>query len=163
MSHETKGMSNEWYTPRYIFDGLGCVFDMDVAPAKEGPSHVPSVTILVGDGLTCEWTGFVWMNPPFGARNGLVPWLDKFFRHGNGVALTPDRSGAPWWQDAARKAGSLIMVSPKVRFIRPDGTVGKSPSNGTTLFAAGPLGNEALKRADGVLGIALQRYTGERT
>jgi hypothetical protein len=39
------------------------------------------------------------MNPPFGGRNGLAPWLDKFFANGNGIALTPDRTSAPWWQD----------------------------------------------------------------
>jgi hypothetical protein len=25
------------------------------------------------------------MNPPFGKRNGLVPWLEKFFTHGKAL------------------------------------------------------------------------------
>jgi len=32
MSHwEAAGKSSEWYTPKYIFDALGCTFDLDVA------------------------------------------------------------------------------------------------------------------------------------
>ena len=41
------------------------------------------------------WAGFVWMNAPFGARNGLEPWLAKFFAHNNGIALVPDRTRWP--------------------------------------------------------------------
>ena len=97
--------------------------------------------------LTYPWDGFIWMNPPFGGRNGLVPWLDKFFAHGNGIALTPDRTSAPWWQDAARRCDALLLVAGKVKFLRPDGTQGRSPSNGTTLFAVGAKGVKALQRA----------------
>lgn len=87
------------------------------------------------------------MNPPFGGRNGLVPWLDKFFDHGNGIALTPDRTSAPWWQAAARRADAMLFVDGKIRFMRPDGSVGVSPSNGTCLFASGNKGVEALQMA----------------
>jgi len=147
MSHESLGKSDEWYTPHYIFEALDCIFDLDVAPARYGQSFVPSISDVGGDGLAHKWTGFVWMNPPFGGRNGLIPWLDKFFYHGNGIALTPDRTSAPWWQDAANKADAILMVSPKVRFVRPDGSTGNSPSNGTTLFASGEMGVQALQRA----------------
>jgi hypothetical protein len=37
------------------------------------------------------------MNPPFGSRNGHVPWLRKFLDHGNGIAIVrayPPRPGA---------------------------------------------------------------------
>ena len=87
------------------------------------------------------------MNPPFGGRNGLVPWLDKFFDHGNGIALTPDRTSAPWWQDAARRADGILFVAGKIKFERPDGSVGKSPGTGTTLFASGARADAALIRA----------------
>lgn len=30
-AHESPGKSDEWYTPQYVFDALGEVFDMDVA------------------------------------------------------------------------------------------------------------------------------------
>jgi hypothetical protein len=142
------GASDEWYTPRYIFEALGVQFDLDVAaPADLTHVTTPTSTFIHADSLDVQWFGFVWMNPPFGGRNALKPWLDKFFDHGNGIALTPDRTSAPWWQDAASRADSLLHVNGRVRFVRPDGTPGASPTNGTTLFAAGGRGSEALARA----------------
>jgi len=134
---ETTGASDEWYTPKYVFDALGCRFDLDPANAAIGGAHVPCHESYGAQGLEQHWHGFVWMNPPFGGRNGIKPWLDRFFEHGNGIALTPDRTSAPWWQEAAGKCDAMMFVAGKIRFERPDGSVGKSPSNGTTLFASG--------------------------
>jgi hypothetical protein len=159
MSHwEANGKSDEWYTPKYIFDAMDCTFDMDVAAPQNGPLHVPCKTWISQDSLTSDWSGFVWMNPPFGGRNGLVPWLDKFAAHGNGVALVPDRTSAPWWQDMADWAELVMFVGKKVKFIKPDGTLGASPSVGTTLLAVGGQGIDALLRAEwNGLGVCFKR------
>jgi hypothetical protein len=147
MSHwESGGASDEWYTPAYIFEALGCQFDLDVAAPEGGPLHVPAGEWLFHDGLNEPWFGFVWMNPPFGGRNSLSPWLTKFFDHGDGIALTPDRTSAPWFREAWARA-DLVLFMPKVKFIRPDGSSGKSPSNGTALWAAGEQAEWALRRA----------------
>jgi hypothetical protein len=97
--------------------------------------------------LGTPWEGFVWMNPPFGGRNALVPWLAKFFDHGEGIALTPDRTSAPWWQQFAPRADLILFVAPKLKFIAASGTPGKSPAQGTCLMAAGMEGMRALHRA----------------
>jgi hypothetical protein len=86
------------------------------------------------------------MNPPFGGRNALDPWLDKLFLHGNGIALVPDRTSAPWFRKAWASA-DLVLFTPKLHFHRPDGFIGKSPSNGTALLAAGAIGQAGLLRA----------------
>jgi len=140
---EAPGKSDDWRTPKYIFDALGVAFDMDVAACRDN-SHVPAFYFCFGDSFVQPWRGFVWMNPPFGGRNGLEPWLDRFFDHGAGVALVPDRTSAPWFQKAARRAGAVLFLSPKVKFERADGTVGKSPGCGTALLGAGPRGIQAL-------------------
>ena len=93
------------------------------------------------------WIGFVWMNPPFGPRNGIVPWLAKFFAHGNGIALTPDRTSAPWWQDFVVQAELVLFTRGKIKFIGSSGAPGASPAQGTTLFAVGRQGCQALRRA----------------
>jgi len=157
MSHwETPGASDEWYTPRFVFDALGCHFDLDVAAPNDGPRHVPTWGWLSSRSLERDWPGFIWMNPPFGGRNSLTPWLDKFFAHGNGIALVPDRTSAPWFQDAWAKADAVLFTR-KIRFLRPDGTEGKSPPNGTALLAAGEHGVSALRNAArkglGILGL----------
>lgn len=142
----SKGATDEWYTPKYVFDALRCIFDLDVAAPFAGGDHVPAFNRYCQNGLDNEWFGFVWMNPPFGGRNALEPWLTKFFDHGNGIALTPDRTSAPWFRNAWGRA-DLVLFTPKIRFLRPDGSEGKSPSTGTALWAAGPFAKSRLYEA----------------
>lgn len=142
------GATDEWYTPKHVFDALGCCFDMDVAsPGMVVTWWVPATVFLTKNSLEDRWQGFVWMNPPFGGRNGLVPWLEKFFGHGNGIALVPDRTSAPWWQAYAPRADLALFVSPKLKFIGADGNSGNSPAQGTALLAKGSKAIEALRRA----------------
>lgn len=144
MGHwETAGASDEWYTPAFVFAALGCTFDLDVAAPENGVPHVPASRWISEGSLDREWSGFVWMNPPFGGRNALAPWLTKFFEHGDGIALVPDRTSAPWFQDAWCKADAVLFTR-KIRFLRPDGSEGISPSNGTALMAAGSKARDAL-------------------
>ncbi|HET9135134.1 MAG TPA: DNA N-6-adenine-methyltransferase [Candidatus Kapabacteria bacterium] len=161
MSHwEREGVTDEWYTPKYIFDALEETFDLDVAsPVDRRWCSVPAKKFLTSNSLESDWGGeFVWMNPPFGGRNGLIPWLDKIATHGNGIALTPDRTSVKWWQDAAKNSDLLLFISPKVKFIRDDGLIGIKPGNGVTLFAYGNRAVEALKRAEkNGLGLVLKR------
>lgn len=149
MSHEARGQSDEWYTPAYIFDALGERFDLDVAAPREGPRHTPADNWYSDehDGLKSEWHGFVWMNPPFGHQSTKRNWLRKFFDHGEGVALLPDRTSAPWWQEYAPRASAILFIAPKVKFERPDGSIGEQPGTGTTLFAAGGRARTALLNA----------------
>lgn len=145
---ENTGISDEWYTPKYIFDALNCQFDLDVSsPVDRKYCKTPANHFITEDSLTKDWEGYVWMNPPFGGRNGIIPWLDKIYKHGNGIALTPDRTSAPWWQKAIRQADAVLFIDGKVKFIKPDGTQGKSPSTGTTLFAYGDKAVSALYTA----------------
>lgn len=149
--------SDEWYTPKYIFEALGETFDLDVAHPP-APSCVPAARFYSENSLDLEWQGFIWMNPPFGGRGALAPWLDKFFAHGNGIALTPDRTSAPWWQEAAAKADAILFTAGKPKFIKPCGTPGKSPANGVSLFASGERAVTALNRASSAgLGVCFIR------
>lgn len=146
---EAVGKSDEWYTPSYIFDALGTTFDMDVATAYGAATHVPAHEKIYRNSLAQTWQGFVWMNAPFGGRNSLRPWLEKFFAHGDGIALVPDRTSAPWFQWAAYQSSAILFIGPKVKFERPDGSLGKSPSTGTALIAKGQRGVNALVNARG--------------
>ncbi|MCA0846076.1 phage N-6-adenine-methyltransferase [Salipiger thiooxidans] len=138
-AYEKAGESDEWYTPRYIFDAFGVSFDLDVAAPIDGPRYVPAFTwhSVDDDGLNSPWFGFVWMNPPFGHQRTKRAWLSRFFDHGNGIALVPDRTSAPWFQEFGPQADAICWVAPKIKFERPDGTRGESPGTGTALFASG--------------------------
>lgn len=130
--------SDEWYTPKYVFDALGCVFKLDVSSPAAGRTFVPAARFVASGSLEEVWSGSVWMIPPLGGRNGLVPRLSRFFDHGNGIALVPNRTSAPWFQSACQQADT-VLFTPKLRFVRPDGSEGK-PSNGTALLSAGETG-----------------------
>ena len=144
-----KEYSDEWYTPKYIFDALQVEFDMHVAaPADIDALHVPTDTFL-HDSFNEQWEGFVWCNPPFSGRGeGKMKWIDKMYTHGNGILLTPDRTSAPWWPIAASRCKALMFITGKVKFISPDGSIGQQPTNGTTLFAFGEKAVKALKNAE---------------
>jgi hypothetical protein len=150
-SWEATGQSDEWYTPKYIFDALGCEFDIDVAAPWAGPWHCPARMWLCEEDDAFAyypfWKGrFAFMNMPFGGRGAIEPWLDMHFDNGNGIALTPDRTSAPWFRKAWAMA-DLVMFLPKVRFIRPCGSDKGSPGTGTALWAAGDRAVAALRRA----------------
>lgn len=144
---EAIGQTDEWYTPAYIFDALGETFDMDVAAPVEGPRHVPARHWIHKDSAPCAWQGFVWMNPPYGGRNSLTPWLTRFFAYGNGLALVPDRTSAPWFAQILTRADAILFVARKIKFERPDGSTGDSPGTGSALVASGSRGRAALLRA----------------
>jgi len=147
--HEAIGKSDEWYTPKWVFDALNVEFDEDVAsPGALYARDVPATLHRSVNSLNHDWKGFVWMNPPYGGRNGLSPWLAKFIQHGNGVCLVPDRTSAPWWQDAVKLMDAVLFVRGKIKFIRPDGSLGKSPAQGSCLMAIGSKGVKALKNAE---------------
>jgi hypothetical protein len=152
-AYEAAGQSDDWYTPAYIFEALGCRFDLDVAAPNDGPRHVPTSRWLSTGGLTAPWDGFVWMNPPFGHQSTKRAWLRRFFDHGNGIALVPDRTSAPWWQEFAPMASAILFVAGKIKFERPDGTIGESPGTGTCLLAAGEYAARVLRRS--ALGLVL--------
>lgn len=153
------GATDEWYTPPRVFDALGCSFSVDVAsPGAAITPWIPATRFIKAGSLERDWSdfGFVWMNPPFGARNAIAPWLEKFFRHGNGIALTPDRTSAPWWQRFAGQAHKILFVAPKLKFIGADGKPGVSPAQGTSLMAVGSRGVASLHRAaDKGLGVLM--------
>ena len=126
-AYEKHGESNEWYTPKYVFDAIDLRFDLDVAAPIEGPRHVPCRKWYHSEvnGLLKEWYGLVWMNPPFGHERHKRSWLGRLFQHGNGIALMPDRTSAPWYQEFAPLADAICYVSPKIKFERPDGSIGE--------------------------------------
>jgi phage N-6-adenine-methyltransferase len=150
MSHEKIGGSDEWYTPKYIFEALGCIFDMDVAaPANREFCNVPAKEFITEDSINSDWKGFVWVNPPY-SKDSKRLFINKLSKHteGGGIALLPDRTSASWWQIAARESDAIMILSKRVKFINRLGVEGGQPSNGTTLFAYGEKAVQALIKAE---------------
>ena len=144
------GKTSEWYTPRYIFEALGLTFDLDPASAGRGRDCVPARKIYTkeDDGLHQSWHGLVFLNPPFGGRNGHVPWLVKFFDHGNGIAICRAYTSSAWFHEhVVPWAELLCFPRGKTKFIRPDGSVGKAPGHGVVVIGMGAVATTALRRS----------------
>lgn len=162
MSHweNSVGATDEWYTPPEVFKALGVEFDLDVAHPRIA-TCVPAKLVICENSLEKEWQGFIWMNPPYGGRNAVQPWMDKFFDHGNGIALTTDRTSAPWFWNCWKRA-DLVMFTKKIRFIGADGKRGISPSNGSAFWAIGKQACVALENASqkgfGIIGKPKQEF-----
>lgn len=146
---ERIGESDEWYTPPEIFERLGIYFDLDVA--SPGSNHwVPAKKVYTkeDDGLTKNWEGVVFMNPPLGGRNGQVPWIKKFINHGNGIGIVAARTSSKWFQDLIPNVDAMLFPRGKTKFIRPDGSIGKSPGSGIVIIAIGDYCRNKLENSN---------------
>jgi len=138
--------SDTWLTPPEWVDTLG-PFDTDPCCPPNMPW--PTATrMLSADGLEAEWTGRVWLNPPFGRE--AVKWLRKLVAHGNGIALVPARTEtAMFYECVWPRADSVCFVQGRPHFHRADGSrapfnsgapivlVAYGEHNGARLTAAG--------------------------
>lgn len=136
--HNKAVSTDEYYTPRWIIDELGS-FDLDPCspPADARPFEIaPASYTKDDDGLTRDWHGTVWMNPPY-SRQLLRRFCEKMAAHGNGIALLVNRQDNLLWQEVIfPTAASMIFMRHRVKFIQPDGR-SSSPFFGSCLVAWG--------------------------
>ncbi|MDE7440914.1 MAG: phage N-6-adenine-methyltransferase [Muribaculaceae bacterium] len=127
--------TDEYYTPLEIVRSLGH-FDLDPCAA---PGHATSDTLYTkeDDGLTKEWTGRVWLNPPY-SQPLLRLFLERMAEHGNGIALLFNRCDNLMFHEIIfRRAAAMRFLRRRIHFIRSDGTRAGSPSCGSVLIAFG--------------------------
>lgn len=157
--------TDDYYTPRWVFDAAGIVFDMDVcAPIDPSRRTCPARRYLtpVEDGLSQPWEGLVWMNPPF---SNLRAWVERFTAHHCGLTFfMPGRKENYWMGQMMRAADAITFIS--ADFTRPDGTSRSIPSM-MLLAGCGEVAVEAVGRvaaADKYIGGAYHVRPGkERT
>ena len=118
---QTETTSDDYYTPKWVFDTLGLHFDLDVA----SPPHSTNVPCdryftQADDGLAQDWYGRVWCNPPFSKPR---PWVERWLEHSNGVALLPISRAARWIDNLWTSPAKVYVINRNVKFHKPDGTV----------------------------------------
>jgi hypothetical protein len=159
MNIDFEATSTEWLTPKEVFDAMAAVFDADVCrPGKRRVPWIPAREHYTPktDGLKRMWEGFIWMNAPYGLRNGMLDWIKRFIEHANGVALVPDFTSTEWWQQLAKHSECILFVCPKIQFLPK--TSGRTNTLGTTLVSIGEKGVLALQTAEANgLGVCFRR------
>lgn len=146
-SHQHNGGHDEWLTPPEILVPLG-QFDLDpcapiVRPWNTALSHL----CVHDDGLTAQWFGRVWCNPPFG--RDAIKWMRKMVKHGNGIALIPARTEtAMFYECVWGVATSVCFIKGRPHFHYVDGT--RAPFNSgapIALVAYGEINNKILEQS----------------
>ena len=132
-------MADDWYTPRWLFEQMGVIFDIDVcAPTDPALRTVPARRYYTAadDGLTQPWEGMIWCNPPYSASE---EWAQRWAAHDNGMLLlfvaAKNTRMVEHWAAAQR----MVLFSGMI-FDRPDSNAGGSLYLPLTLLARGPAG-----------------------
>jgi phage N-6-adenine-methyltransferase len=114
MSSET----DQWATPYAFFAALDSEFgfETDVCALPEN-AKCPRYFTPEDDGLSREWSGVCWMNPPYGKAIGR--WMRKAFEASRlgatVVCLVPARTDAGWWHRYAMR-GEIRFVRGRLKF-----------------------------------------------
>ena len=108
-----------WATPQDFFDRLNAKFhfETDVCATNENAKCDHWFTPEM-DGLSRDWRGVCWMNPPYG--RGIGAWIEKAFSSAreNGatvVCLIPARTDTRWWHDYCVH-GEITYIKGRLKF-----------------------------------------------
>jgi hypothetical protein len=145
--HVPRMDKDEWLTPPEIIRSLG-TFDLDpCAPInRPWPTATRHFTLL-DNGLLQNWSGRVWLNPPYGKQTS--KWLGRLVEHGDGIALIYARTETDlWFRMVFGVADAVMFLKGRVWFY--DSTGNRAGNNGgapSALVAYGPRNVEALHRS----------------
>lgn len=108
----------EWETPEHFFQILNDKyhFTLDVCATSHNAKCTEYYT-LEQDGLTQEWQGICWMNPPYG--RGINAWVQKAYHSAQKgalvVCLLPARTDTAWWHDYCVQ-GDITFIRGRLKF-----------------------------------------------
>jgi len=152
----TSHQSQDWYTPPYIIemvrDVLGWI-DLDPASDKVPQEWIRANRIFTktdrwkGDGLTESWRAItVFLNPPYGKSvdgqsnqalwSGLMQAEYQLENFEQGILLINSTHGYNWYENIWTRY-PCCLARERIRFIKPDGTVGGQAKRGQTFVYFG--------------------------
>jgi phage N-6-adenine-methyltransferase len=154
---ETKGFTSatlatlntgdeESYTPEKYLESARLVMgsiDLDPAsnPMAQKNVNADIYYTQADDGLTKQWKGKVWMNPPYTARIINI-FLEKLVSHfennevTEAIVLTNNNTDTSWFHKSAQQASAICFTAGRINFLKRDGST-SSPTNGQSFFYFG--------------------------
>jgi phage N-6-adenine-methyltransferase len=137
---------NEWFTPaEYVELARNVLGSIDLDPASsDRAQHVVQAAkyfTKADDGLSHEWRGRVWLNPPY-AQPLIADFTGKMVaerRAGRvtaAIMLTHNYTDTAWFQHAAAACDALCFTRGRVKFYEPDGEIA-APTQGQAFLYFG--------------------------
>lgn len=111
--------NTEWETPQDLFDILNKVykFDLDVCATSEN-AKCPRYFTKAQDGLSQEWKGKIWCNPPYGRE--IDKWVKKahesYKAGATVVMLLPARTDTKWIHEWVFGSAITIFLKGRLKF-----------------------------------------------
>ena len=118
MSVHFSSKTDLWYPPQDFFKKYDDVykFETDVCATDDNAKCAKYYTEEM-DGLSQEWRGVCWMNPPYGRT--ISKWMKKAYESSLSgatvVCLVPARTDTNWWHDYAMK-GDIEFIKGRLKF-----------------------------------------------
>jgi hypothetical protein len=111
--------TNRWLTPKWIVEALGD-FDLDPCGAPNHSLATRTYQLDNGEnGLELDWSGRVWLNPPYGRE--APPFLKKMSEHRNGIAFVFARTETKAFFDYVwGSAVAVLFLKGRVKFMNAD-------------------------------------------
>lgn len=139
--------NNEWYTPPEFIESAKAVMGgIDTDPASndiaQGWIGATNYFTVETNGLDKDWLGRVWMNPPYSSNliNQFIEKLGIETLLGNTsefVVLCNNATETKWFKSIAAFSSAICFIGKRIRFVSPDGTLGKTPLQGQCALYGG--------------------------
>jgi hypothetical protein len=139
--HSAAPGTTTWLTPPHIIPALGGWESFDLDPCAAPPPR-PWATarrmnaLEDGDGLALDWSGRVWLNPPYTSVE-ISRWLRKLADHGQGTALIFARTEtAAFEREIWQRAAGLLFLFGRLHFHYPDGSRARANAGAPSVLCA---------------------------
>ena len=113
--------------------------DLDPASSPKAQETVKANNYYTqeDDGLEQEWSGNIWLNPPF-AEDLIVPFIDKLLcsEIKQAVVLVNNATETGWGQRLLSEASMVCFLSGRVKFLDPVGNP-EAPLQGQIIAGIG--------------------------
>jgi ParB family chromosome partitioning protein len=136
----------EWYTPVPYIEAaravLGGEIDLDPASSEKAQETVRAKKYytLEHDGLSQDWAGRVWLNPPYtsGVLERFVGRLCKHVQQGNpALLLVNNATETRWFRQAAELASAICFPTGRIPFLGEEGLNVGPPLQGQAVLYFG--------------------------
>ncbi len=139
--------NNEWYTPSEFCESARVVMgeiSLDPASCKVANKQVKAKKFFTQeqDGLSREWSGTVWLNPPYGqpliadfAKKVVSEWQSG--RLTEAIVLVNNATETAWFQLMLTEASAVCLKAGRIRFLDADGSPANTPLQGQAFLYFG--------------------------